>query len=97
MALVWHRHTGPRLRGTMGAFFLVGSVMSLVTLAAVGAITIHTLTVFAVLIPAALLGYGLSRGLNRILDPNRLRWLAIGASALGSVVLISRELLTLGG
>ncbi|MBB3747651.1 hypothetical protein FHT44_000112 [Mycolicibacterium sp. BK634] len=97
MALVWQRNAGARLRGTMGGFFLVGSLMSLAALAATGAITGHTLAAFAVLIPAAVIGYGLSRGLNRILDPKRLRWLAISASTLGAVVLIARELLTMGG
>jgi uncharacterized protein len=97
MALVWQRNAGPRLRGTMGGFFLVGSLMSLAALTATGAITRHTLAAFAVLIPAAVIGYALSRGLNRILDPKRLRWLAISASTVGAVVLIGRELLTMGG
>ena len=39
------------------------------------------------------LGYLLSRVLNRYLNPLRLRWLAIGVSATGAVVLIGRELL----
>ena len=48
------------------------------------------------LIPAAVAGYVLSRGMNRFLDPKRLRWLAIGVSTLGAVVLIGRELLAMG-
>jgi uncharacterized protein len=93
MALVWQRNEGARLRGTMSGFFLVGSVMSIVALTATGAVDGHTMRTFAFLIPAALAGYALSRGLNRFLDPKRLRWLAIGASTLGAVVLICRELL----
>jgi uncharacterized membrane protein YfcA len=97
MALVWQRNEGARLRGTMSGFFLVGSIMSIAALAATGAVNRHTIWMFAVLIPAALAGYVLSRGLNRVLDPKRLRWLAIGVSALGAVVLIGRELLAIGG
>ena len=97
MALVWQRNTGARLRGTMSGFFLVGSVMSICALAATGAINGHTMWGFAVLIPAAVAGYLLSRPMNRFLDPRRLRWLAIGVSTLGAVVLIGRELLALGG
>jgi uncharacterized membrane protein YfcA len=97
MALVWQRNEGARLRGTMSGFFLVGSIMSIAALAATGAVNRHTMWMFAVLIPAALAGYVLSRGLNRVLDPKRLRWLAIGVSALGAVVLIGRELLAIGG
>ena len=81
----------------MSGFFLVGSVMSIAALAATGAVNGHTMVMFAVLIPAAVVGYVLSRGLNRVLDPKRLRWLAIGVSAVGAVVLIGRELLAIGG
>ena len=95
MALVWQRNSGARLRGTMSGFFLVGSVMSIAALAVVGAVDGHTLWGFAVMIPAAVAGYVLSRRINRFLDPKRLRWLAIGASTLGAVVLIGRELLAI--
>ena len=96
MALIWQRNEGARLRGTMSGFFLVGSIMSIIALAATGAVTRHTLWMFAALVPAAVLGYVLSHGLNRVLDPNRLRWLAIGVSAIGAIMLIGRELLTMG-
>ncbi|KRE27953.1 permease [Mycobacterium sp. Soil538] len=95
MALVWQRNSGSRLRGTMSGFFLVGSVMSLIMLSVTGAVDHRTLWGFAVLIPAALAGYLLSTLVNRHLNPARLRWLAIGVSAAGAVLLIGRELLTL--
>lgn len=93
MALVWQRNSGARLRGTMSSFFLVGSLVSLAALWFTGAVTGHTLTTFAVFIPAAALGYVLSRYVNRLLDPVRLRRLAIGVSALGAVVLITQQLI----
>jgi uncharacterized membrane protein YfcA len=97
MALVWQRNSGARLRGTMSGFFLVGSMMSIAALAVTGAIDARTIWGFAVFIPAAVLGYLLSRPMNRFLDPKRLRWLAIGVSTVGAVVLIGRELVALGG
>jgi uncharacterized protein len=81
----------------MGGFFLVGSVMSIAALAATGSISHRTMWGFAVLIPAAIAGYLLSRPMNKLLDPKRLRWLAISVSTLGAVVLIGRELLAIGG
>ncbi len=42
---------------------------------------------FGVLVPAAVLGYVLSRYVNRILNPNRQRWTAITVSMIGAVVL----------
>jgi uncharacterized membrane protein YfcA len=95
MALVWQRNTGARLRGTMSGFFLVGSVMSIAALTATGAVDSHTMRAFALLIPATVAGYLLSRPMNRFLDPKRLRWLAIGVSTVGAVVLIGRELLAI--
>jgi uncharacterized membrane protein YfcA len=97
MALVWQRNTGARLRGTMSGFFLVGSMMSIAALAATGSIDERTMKGFAVLIPAAVTGYLLSRPMNKFLDPQRLRWLAIGVSTVGAVVLIGRELVGMGG
>lgn len=93
MALVWQGNSGARLRGTMSGFFLVGSLMSLAALWFTGAVSSHTLMTFAVLAPATVVGYVLSRYVNRFLDPARLRWLAIGVSATGAVVLIVRQLL----
>jgi uncharacterized membrane protein YfcA len=95
MALVWQRNSGARLRGTMSGFFLVGSVMSIAALAATGAVDGRTVWGFAALVPAAVAGYALSRQINRLLDPKRLRWLAIGASTVGAVVLIGRELMAI--
>ena len=82
MALVWQRNSGARLRGTMSGFFLIGSVMSLVCLASPVRSTAHTLRAFAVLIPAAMAGYAAVAATSTgFLDPERLRWLAIGVSA----------------
>ena len=92
MALIWQRNSGARLRGTMAGFFLIGSLMSLIALAVTGAVDKHTLVTFALLLPASVGGYVLSRYVNRVLDPARLRWLAIGVSVIGATVLIVREL-----
>ena len=98
MALVWQRNSGARLRGTMSGFFLVGSAMSLVRSRRhrsnpqphhVGLRRASSLR--------PLLGYLISRPMNKLLDPKRLRWLAIGVSTLGAVVLIGRELVAMGG
>jgi uncharacterized protein len=92
MALIWQRSSGAQLRGTMAGFFLIGSLLSLMALAATGAVGPHTMGTFALLVPASVAGYVLSRYVNRVLDPTRLRWLAIGVSVVGALVLIVREL-----
>lgn len=91
MALVWQGSSGPRLRGTMSGFFLVGSVLSIVMLAITGAVHAETFRVCALLIPAVLAGYVLSRHVNGFLNPKRQRWTAIAMSAAGAAVLVSHE------
>jgi uncharacterized membrane protein YfcA len=91
MALVWQNSSGPRLRGTMSGFFLIGSLMSIGMLALTGAVNHTTFVSFAVLIPACLVGYLLSRYVNRVLNRQRQRWAAIAISAVGAAVLIAKE------
>ncbi|MFC5929406.1 sulfite exporter TauE/SafE family protein [Cryobacterium melibiosiphilum] len=93
MALIWQRSRGPQLRGTMSAFFLVGSSISLIALAALGTVTPATLQLAAWMVPAVLVGYVLSRFVNRFLNHRRLRMTALAASALGAVLLIGAQLL----
>lgn len=90
MALVWQGSQGPVLRATMSTFFLVGSIMSLVALVAVGAIDGRTLRLALALAPAMLLGYVLSRWVNRRLNQTRLRVAALAMSAAGAVVIVAQ-------
>jgi uncharacterized protein len=92
MALVWQGTTGARLRGTMNGFFLIGSVLSVAVLAVTGAVGANTLRAFALMSPAVVVGYALSRLVNRVLDRRRQRWLAIGVSTIGAVALIARQI-----
>lgn len=91
MALVWQRASGARLRGTMSGFFLVGSVLSIGALAATGAVHADTLRMCALLLPAIVAGYVLSRYVNGWLNPARQRWTAIAMSVAGATVLIVKE------
>ncbi|MDQ0871111.1 putative membrane protein YfcA [Arthrobacter sp. V1I9] len=93
MALVWQGHEGPRLRGTMSAFFMVGSTISMTMLWLAGAVTPQMLVLALWMVPAVVAGYAASRYVNRFLNPRRLKALALGASALGSVLLILQLLL----
>ena len=88
MALVWQGHDGPRLRGTMSAFFMVGSSISMMMLWITGAVTAEMLALALWMVPAAVAGYVASRYVNRFLNAGRLKALALGASALGSVLLM---------
>ncbi|WP_413354542.1 sulfite exporter TauE/SafE family protein [Microbacterium sp. 1P06AB] len=91
MALVWQGSDGPRLRGTMSAFFLVGSVVSTIALAVLGQISLHTLQITGLLMLPAALGIVASRFAVRHLDKRRVRLVALGASLLGAVLLIGTQ------
>ena len=93
MALIWQSKQGPGLRGSMSTFFLVGSGLSVVTLAATGSISGEILLLVVVLAPFPILGFALSLVLNRVLSPVSLRRTAIGVSAFGAVVLMGQQLL----
>lgn len=93
MAIVWQRSVGPELRGTMSAFFLVGSCMSLASLAAAGAITAEALNLSLIMLPAVLGGYFLSRYVNYLLSPKTTRFVALAASSTGLLLLVTQQLL----
>lgn len=96
MAILWQASEGPRLRGTMSAFFLVGSTLSLAALFLWGVVPPHSLLVAAWMIPVALAGVVVSRFVNRFLNRRRTRALALAASAFGALTLVVARLLGLG-
>ncbi|MFD3826526.1 sulfite exporter TauE/SafE family protein [Streptomyces sp. NPDC058625] len=91
MAMVWQRLTGPELRATMSAFFLVGSLMSLAALGAAGAVGAGTLRSTVLLAPAAAAGVLLARPLSRRLDVRRTRAVAMVLAVAGASVLVLRQ------
>lgn len=92
MALIWQRSAGPALRGTMSAFFLVGCLMSLAGLIAIGEVDRTTLARAAALTPFVLAGYAASRLLNRWLDTGLLRPMALCACVVGALTVVVRSL-----
>jgi uncharacterized membrane protein YfcA len=95
MALVMQGRVGANLRGTMSAFFLVGSLLSLAVLAVTGAVHRNTAEMFLLLVPVAALGYVASRFVNRVMDRERMRRTSIVVSAAGALVLVGQQLFLL--
>ena len=92
MALVWHGSSRARMRGTMSAFFLVGAVMALVALTAVGSIDRRTVLFAAALLPAMVLGFAVSGAVNARINRRIVRRVGLGASALGAVLVLLQAL-----
>jgi uncharacterized membrane protein YfcA len=91
MAMVWQRFAGPRLRSTMGAFFLFGSALSLGTLAVSGEIDVHNLRYALFLLPAAAVGIVLARPVGRRLDVRRTRNAAMALALTGAAILLVQQ------
>lgn len=91
MAMVWQRFAGARLRSTMGAFFLVGSLLSLASLAFFGSVDVHNLRYALFLAPAAALGVVLARPVGRRLDVRRTRITAMTLALTGAAILLVRQ------
>ncbi|MFJ2619260.1 sulfite exporter TauE/SafE family protein [Glutamicibacter sp. NPDC087344] len=94
MAIIWQGQEPARVRGTMSAFFLVGSVISVLLLALAGQVSAQMLTTLLWMSPVVVAGFFLSRWINKFMDARRLRYAALGVSILGSLVLIIRLLIS---
>jgi uncharacterized protein len=93
VALVYQRAPGLRLRGTLAAYFIVGTVMSLGALAWAGRFGTQEIGLSAFLIPGTVLGYLMSRRAAAYLDSGRTRLAVLTVSALSAVSVIVTVLL----
>ena len=92
MAMVYQREPGPRIRGTLSAFFVVGVIISLIGLHFVGRYGPTEWRLSLLLGPAAVLGFFLSRRTAAWVDEGRTRAAVLAASAAAGIVVVLREL-----
>ena len=88
VALVYQREPGLRLRGTLAAYFIVGTVLSLIALAWAGRFGAEEMRLSALLIPGTVIGYFLSRPAAASLEAGRTRAAVLVASVLAAVSVI---------
>lgn len=93
MAIVYQKETGPRIRGTLSAYFTVGAVLSAIGLALVGRFGRQELLTGLLLCPGVVIGYWGSHRFLGALDKRGLRGAILGLSALAAAVLILRRVL----
>jgi uncharacterized membrane protein YfcA len=94
IALVYQHDPGPRVRSTLGAYFLVGVVVSLAALAFGGQLDSREVYAGAVLLPFVVAGFLLARPLRRLVDGHILRAALLAVVSASGVVLIVQSLLS---
>ena len=92
-AVVLQHEHGSRLRATLAAFFLIGSMVSLVALAVGGQLTVHQVAYGASWIPALAVGFGLAIPLQKRIRGPWLRRAVLLVAAVSSIVVVLRAML----
>lgn len=92
IALVYQRAPVPVLRATLARYFLVGTFVSLPTLALVGVLGGKELVAALVLLPGTVLGFAASRPLVHRLAERSVRPVVLVLSAAAAVAVVIREL-----
>lgn len=93
IALVYQAESGPRIRGTLSAYFTLGVLMSLSALWYVGRFGRAELLLSVGLLPGVLLGFLLSRHLTDVLDRGYTRRAVLIISAAAALAVIARQAL----
>ena len=92
IALVYQHEEGPRVRGTLAAFFTIGVIFSMGGLNVAGRFGWTEVRLAAVLLPGVVAGFLLSRWSAKWLDAGHTRALVLGTSAVASVMVIVKGL-----
>lgn len=93
VALVYQREPGLRLRGTLAAYFIVGTIVSLLALVWAGRFSREEVRLSMLLIPGTVLGYFLSRPAAAYLDAGYTRIAVLALSVLAAVSVIVTALI----
>ncbi len=94
VALLFQHHRGPTTRSTLGAFFAVSAVLSIVAYALAGELHPEQLLFALALLPALVLGMWTSRHLHPFVDRGWLRPAVLAVSAIAGITAIVHGLTT---
>jgi uncharacterized membrane protein YfcA len=93
IALLYQHESGPRIRGTLSAYFVLGVSMSLIGLHFVGLFGLTEFMLALQLLPGVLVGFILSRRVAGVLDRGRTRTAVLVVSAVSGAGVLLRQLL----
>jgi uncharacterized membrane protein YfcA len=95
MALLYQHRSPSQIRSTLALYFIGGAGLSLTGLAMAGAVGRSTFLLAVSMVPALVLGFGISRLLVHRVHPQHIRSGVLVVCALSAVVVLVRSLLTL--
>jgi len=87
VALLYQDESGPRVRATLSAYFIVGNSIALAALALSGRLPARDVVAGLVFVGCATAGFAVAAGLRRFLDAGRTK-IAVLASAAGSALVL---------
>jgi uncharacterized membrane protein YfcA len=93
IALLYQHEKGPVVRGTLSAFFVVGTVISMAGLAWAGKFGRTELQLTPVLLPGALIGFLISGRLTRVMDRGWLRPAILVLSVIAGCIVVLKSVL----
>jgi uncharacterized protein len=92
LALVYQNEPGPKLRGTLAGYFIVGALMSLAALIVVGRYGVDELAWTLLLLPGTVLGFAGSNRLTGWVDAGRTRRAVLAVTTAAGVAAVLRSL-----
>jgi uncharacterized protein len=92
MALVYQHERGPSVRGTMSSIFVAGTIIAIAGLWWAGRFGLVELALGAILTPAVMLGFAISRYTAVWLDRRHIRPAILAVSAASALVILARAL-----
>ncbi|HSE07672.1 MAG TPA: sulfite exporter TauE/SafE family protein [Nocardioidaceae bacterium] len=95
MALLYQHRTPRQIRSTLALYFIAGAALSLVGLAVAGTLDRSTFLLALALVPALVVGFALSRLLDRWVPRRHIRSGVLLVCALSAVAVLVRSLLTM--
>jgi uncharacterized membrane protein YfcA len=93
IALLYQNEPAPRVRGTLGAFFLGGTLLSLAVLAGTGQLTAVQVKTGLALVPCVVAGFAIGRPLCRRISTRGLRAALLSVVSVSGLLLLARALL----
>ncbi|WNV88755.1 sulfite exporter TauE/SafE family protein [Umezawaea sp. Da 62-37] len=91
VAMLYQNSPGARVRATLAAYFVLGSVTSVIGLSVAGQVHAHQLLTGLLLIPFLVVGFLLSSPLRKFVDTNGIRVPVLVLSTITAVTLIVRS------